>query len=380
MKSYTIVCKNCNTKVAKTPNKQCVNCKMPNFGYTQDELNKINSPNKAPIHSLVCKNCNQKVAKTPNNICVSCGLPKWGYSDFALENGLVESTLKPIVVKPGIVTNPTGGISTSGMNIKSTSNLLLYGLIAGVVLLGIFGMFSLSNNNTGDISQEAETESEEGIIDDTEEVRDVAQSMEELKAAIVKISTPGGGIGTGFLISPTKILTAAHVAYGNDNLKVEFTGLRPQQKKTAQVIKIGNVKDVRGLSFFLHDFALLKISKIRDVKPIALGSSDDVIVLSEVMTIGHSQGDAEVSVTDGKINSRKFGEGRVDLFKHNIPSNPGNSGGPIILKDTKEVIAIIVGGRGISKSGGQVNIPQGENIGVKIDNIKRELDNFDLTK
>ncbi len=64
------------------------------------------------------------------------------------------------------------------------------------------------------------------------------------------------------------------------------------------------------------------------------------------------------------------------MFKHTIASNPGNSGGSIIKKSTNEVIAILVGGRSPMLTQTDLIIPQGENIGVKINTVKNDLKDY----
>ena len=362
MKNHIIVCKNCQVSVAKTPNNRCVNCKIPNWGYTFGELGAINTVNKPKIYKLTCKNCNTTVAKTPNEKCVQCGIPKWGYSDFEIKNSLVQQQASTSAApSPSNSTTLITPPKQEG-NQKYVRILVVFSLLVISLLLALSFLTNEATSSNQSINFET------------------ANSNEELAAAVAKITASNGAVGTGFLISPTKLLTAAHVVYGQDKVTVEFTKSSPRKTFTATVKHIGNVQNYRGLDFFLKDFALLQISKIDFIKPIAIGDSDETNELDEVITIGHSQGDPVLSFTDGKINSRKYGTDQVDLFKHSIPSNPGNSGGPIILKSTNEVVAILVGGRQVSVSGDQLNIPQGENIGVKINNIKVNLDEFDLER
>jgi S1-C subfamily serine protease len=114
--------------------------------------------------------------------------------------------------------------------------------------------------------------------------------------------------------------------------------------------------------YFLTDMAVLEVSEINDIAPLILGESSTVINLDEVILIGYPNGD--YSITKGNINSQKYQD--VDLFKLDATSNPGNSGGPCILKIDNTVIGILVGGSTIAK--------QGENIALKIDDVKSILD------
>jgi S1-C subfamily serine protease len=113
--------------------------------------------------------------------------------------------------------------------------------------------------------------------------------------------------------------------------------------------------------YFLTDMAVLEVSEISDIEPLVLGESSIVENLDEVILIGYPNGD--YSITKGNINSQKYHD--ADLFKLDATSNPGNSGGPCILKNDNSVIGILVGGSSIAK--------QGENIALKIDDVKSIL-------
>ena len=114
MPPYTIICKSCNTKVARTPVNKCVKCGNPFWGHTKEELlepNKVTpnkvTPNKValnkvapnnlgvPNHQIVCKKCHHVVAKTPNEICINCKAFYWGYDK--VPSSYLKIT-KPLVV------------------------------------------------------------------------------------------------------------------------------------------------------------------------------------------------------------------------------------------------------------------------------------------
>lgn len=190
----------------------------------------------------------------------------------------------------------------------------------------------------------------------------------DVQEPVAKVLT-GSGVGTAFLVSPTTLLTARHVV---ENLKVgdqvdlifEQSKNQYQTKGKIKFIASANAQMVDGLvplEYFLNDVAVIEVDEISDIEPLILGESDVVSNLDEVILIGYPNGD--YSISKGNINNTKF-QG-INLFKLDATANQGNSGGPCILKDDSSVIGILVGGSG--------PYVQGENVAIKIDDVKRIL-------
>ena len=190
---------------------------------------------------------------------------------------------------------------------------------------------------------------------------------DEIQEPVAKVITKKG-IGTAFLVSPTKLLTARHVVEGyqlGESVDIVFEKAKVLKQVKAKIIYIAPTTVMPAadqkvpLEYFLTDFALLEVAEITDIIPLETGSSVSVMDLDEVILIGYPNND--YSITKGSINSLTY-QG-LDLFKFDAAANPGNSGGPLILKADNSVVGIIVGGSGTSA--------QGENIAIKIDNIKK---------
>lgn len=196
----------------------------------------------------------------------------------------------------------------------------------------------------------------------------------DIQEPVAKVIT-GSGIGTAFLITPTTLLTARHVVENNRvgdqvDLIFEHSKNQLQVKATIKYIAPTSVRPVAGTvpaEYFLSDVAVLEVSEITDIEPLVLGESDAVQNLDEVILIGYPNGD--YSITKGNINSDKY-QG-FNLFKLDATSNPGNSGGPCILKDDNTAIGILVGSSATAQ--------QGENIAVKINDVKRILNEAKIT-
>jgi S1-C subfamily serine protease len=196
----------------------------------------------------------------------------------------------------------------------------------------------------------------------------------DIQEPVAKVITPSG-VGTAFLITPTTLLTARHVVENNAigdqvDLIFEHSENQLQVKATVKYIASSSVQSIGGtapLDYFLSDVAVLEVSEITDREPLVLGESDVVQNLDEVILIGYPNGD--YSITKGNINSDTY-QG-INLFKLDATSNSGNSGGPCILKDDNTVIGILVGSSAIAQ--------QGENIALKINDVKRILEQAKIT-
>ncbi len=192
----------------------------------------------------------------------------------------------------------------------------------------------------------------------------------DIQEPVAKVVTKSG-TGTAFLISPTMLLTARHVVEGmavGDEVELVFEHTVNQFQTKAKIFYIApsntqiSKDETVNIDYFKTDVAVLQVPEISDISPLALGESSTVVNLDEVILIGYPNGD--YSITKGNINSVTY-QG-LDLFKLDATSNPGNSGGPCIFKNDNTVIGILVGGSAIAK--------QGENIALKIDDVKRILE------
>ncbi len=196
----------------------------------------------------------------------------------------------------------------------------------------------------------------------------------DIQEPVAKVVT-SNGVGTAFLISPTILLTARHVVENNkvgDEVELFFEQSKSKLNVKAKIkyISLSSFQPINGqvpMDYFLTDVAVLEVAEITEIEPLQLGESDAVNNLDEVILIGYPNGD--YSISKGNINSDKF-QG-FNLFKLDATSNPGNSGGPCILKNDNTVIGILVGG-----SGPQY---QGENVALKINDVKRILDNAKIS-
>ena len=159
--------------------------------------------------------------------------------------------------------------------------------------------------------------------------------------SVVYIGNPAGkgGSGSGFVIDSKKghIITNWHVIEGSKtvyvwfkpkNLKdMEEDRLMQQPKFEGTVIKTNRKKDL----------ALVKVEKIPiGIKPLQFGKTVNVPIGSTVYAIGHPRGLTWTfnsgMVTQIRTKYRwRGGNDRhmANVIQHEVPLNPGNSGGPL---------------------------------------------------
>lgn len=177
------------------------------------------------------------------------------------------------------------------------------------------------------------------------------------------------GAGSGFIVSSDGyIITNRHVVEeATDDYAVIFDN---GETTKAQVL----ARDT------LLDIAILKVSTSESLKPISLGSSEQLQVGQTVIAIGNSLGELTNTVSRGIIsglgrtiiasNSDGTGSETLDqIIQTDASINEGNSGGPL-LDINGNVIGV-----NVAKS------QDGENIGfsIPIDSVKFVLDSVKTT-
>lgn len=161
--------------------------------------------------------------------------------------------------------------------------------------------------------------------------------IQRVKDGIVFITANKSGLftsgasGTGFVINPDGyILTNDHVVDNADSYRVYF-----QDGTSAAAKLIAADSDL--------DVALLQVAQKTSTIFLDLGSSSTVQIGQEVFALGFPLGaklGRELSVTEGIISSIRQAKSRP-WFQISAAVNSGNSGGPLIRKDTGEVIGVI---------------------------------------
>ncbi len=204
------------------------------------------------------------------------------------------------------------------------------------------------------------------------------KSIKGIYPESVALVNTGAGTGSAFLVGETRLLTARHVVEDvpeGEVVELTFTEANPPITTNARVIWIDQTPvGMEEASYFVNYFAVLELVSPGDIPEdhprLTLGTSEDIIKLDEVIAVGYPAGDFHIST--GTIGNEKFEN--VSLFKLDVNVDPGNSGGPLIYAETKEVIGIVVAG---------MQPPfDGITMSNKIDNIQKILqrDSIDILK
>lgn len=188
-----------------------------------------------------------------------------------------------------------------------------------------------------------------------------------LEQTVALVNT-GSATGTAFLVSPTKLLTAKHVVKGKsegDKVELIFEKAEPQITTTGTILWI-EPTDAPEPEYYLNDLAVIELENPgalpEDYPYLSLGVSEGIGTRTEVLIIGFPGG--LLSTTTGTISNDNMKN--LELFQLDVEAWPGNSGGPLLLEETEEVVGMLVAGLSDEF--------QGINFAVKVDVIAKHLE------
>lgn len=184
--------------------------------------------------------------------------------------------------------------------------------------------------------------------------------------AVVLISTPYG-IGTGFFINEDGyIITNHHVIQDswNNTLNANSITIKTKNGLTYNVTSVDDTPDFQGL-----DIAILKInSKVANylsLKP------NEALVGEDVVAIGHPNRD---SWNQSKGIISKIALKDKYLIQHDVATDEGNSGGPLI-NGKGQVVGVVTAYKRMYDNNGNVKIQETGKLATKASWVKFVLDN-----
>jgi S1-C subfamily serine protease len=169
-------------------------------------------------------------------------------------------------------------------------------------------------------------------------------TVERLRQGILHIRVPqcaGGGEngGTAFVVKPGYVATAAHVL-----------GDQPTCAGPIRLVDSRGIEHPARLEGYsqANDLALLRIADTA-LPPLDLADSKAYETTSQVVrlvTIGYPlegvASSADRAAISGEGNISQYDRGRNLFITSGLNLNPGNSGGPIFIRDTWKVLGVAV--------------------------------------
>jgi S1-C subfamily serine protease len=178
----------------------------------------------------------------------------------------------------------------------------------------------------------------------------------------------GDGIGSGSLLrADGTILTNWHVVSSNREVGIVFKPAVEGRRLTKADVYRGRVVRVDEVA----DLAIVKSEAVPpNVRPLPLGSLQDISVGSDVHAVGHPTGESW-TYTKGFVSQIRRGyewttdpgeTHKADVIQTQTPINPGNSGGPLLSDQGN-----LVGVNSFKAEG------EGLNFAIAVDEVKRFL-------
>ncbi len=197
------------------------------------------------------------------------------------------------------------------------------------------------------------------ILRDETAVTAQAAELDRLRRGIVLVLVPtcdgtGTGNGTGFVVKPGLVATAAQVIADNHTCDSDI--------RLVDSLGVEHAAVAAGYSA-ADDLALLRITAT-DIPQLSLADSrqyQEISDVVEVVTIGHpliglASAYNKASVLGAGSISR-FDPGKERFVTSGLNTNPGNSGGPIFLRENWSVVGV---------ASAKMDVTIGEGIGYAI--------------
>ncbi|RKD24474.1 hypothetical protein BEP19_08790 [Ammoniphilus oxalaticus] len=242
---------------------------------------------------------------------------------------------------------------------SKNNNTMLIPITFSVLILigGLVGAYFLHGSMSKPVV--AEQASLLGEIPQSDDERDfpadlkqiINDSQKRVVSLEVDFMNGGQGIGSGFLYNNQgDIITNAHVVVGAVNIVVKGADTSLHQGK---LIGMSEEKDL----------AVVRVEGLAKQQPLSIARKKKIEIGDAVLAFGSPHG-LENTVTTGIISGLNRDleiENSIyrGVYQTSAPIAPGNSGGPLILEKTGEVIGVnSAAGRGAGNIGFSIPIDQ----------------------
>jgi S1-C subfamily serine protease len=248
--------------------------------------------------------------------------------------------------------------------------MLLKGTVSASVLTGIYYMGNKSEQGTSVLMANPnvlEMRLPTGAYGSMETTLLMRAYPSDVRAAQGQARS-GGSSGTGFLVSPSTVVTNYHVIAEGTQITVDLAGV----SHAAEVV----------LQDRNNDLAVLRVAQSLSATGhgtancLPLGNAELVRAGDRVYTLGFPLSGllgSRMSVGEGLVNSTVGIQDDPRLFQISIPVQPGNSGGPL-LDRRGQVVGIVtstLNNRYLFERTGA--LPQNVNFAVKVSYLRNIL-------
>lgn len=202
---------------------------------------------------------------------------------------------------------------------------------------------------------------------------DLNRLYRETRASVFYIDPADGQHGTGWLLEPGVILTAAHVVSEREQVIVR------QATAPTFVASVAGLDERRDVALLRYEIETAELEP--DAKPLPLGDAGSDDIAKTLLALGYSSSGVK---REGTVGSPKANAGILsqitnfgpDSYGRNLEMDaaidPGDSGGPV-LNPNGEVIGMIRAAARRSASGGQL---VGTFYAVHADEIRAALEDL----
>ncbi len=183
---------------------------------------------------------------------------------------------------------------------------------------------------------------EQGVVTVTTEKaeRTASSTIRTARQGVVRLNVTtcdGEGNGSGFVLAPGLVATAAHVVDGATSIELE-----PERGGSVSATVVGSDSG--------EDLALVRADGALDARTLRFASGGGAAIGDDVIALGYPLG-LPFTATRGAItgDDRELtveGTDYTGLFQTDAAVNPGNSGGAIINARGQVVGVVVAGGDG----------------------------------
>jgi serine protease Do len=202
-----------------------------------------------------------------------------------------------------------------------------------IVGAGIAGVFYIMTAVPEDISVSAVLNQPAAEETENQEVpKETQDIIFESQKLVVQIELGNGNVGSGFLYNDQgDVITNAHVVANTESVNVITSD---GKNMPGDVIGVSRDTDV----------AVVRVPGLKGKEPLPVRKEDTAELLDEVLALGSPLGlqntvtRGEISGLDRTLDIEPFHY--ENLYQISAPISPGNSGGPLLDRETGEVIGI----------------------------------------